>query len=481
MQYNTIEFFAAFLLFLGMYYLLPRGAKPLFLLVASYTYCCTFSAKFSAFMLAITVISYFGSMIVRKVSNKAARRGVFISCLVLTVGFLVAFKYLPWISNLLHDSVLLGGVVPVLHLVAPVGISFYTFRAISFLIEQYTGRMNEDVDFISYATYISFFPQLVSGPIERASNFLPQLYRARGFDYDLVKRGFLLFLFGFFKKSVIADRMAVLVNQVYGNVGGFSSGTYYLTAVVFYAVQIYFDFSGYSDMAIGLCNMMGFHCINNFNRPYFSTSIAEFWRKWHISLSSWFRDYIYFPLGGSRCSTSRWALNIMVVFLVSGLWHGADMTFLVWGGLHGIYQVIGRLTRKSRDKCLSRFQISKDGWFYKTFAMAGTFALVAYAWIFFRANNFADALTVTKGLFLPYRAIDFSILEMGQQDFILSCILVVLAILYELIGKKVSWYEWLQKQKLPIRWMLYMLLMFGCILFGIYGDLSSQSFVYFQF
>lgn len=284
MQYNTIEFFSLFIIFLGLYYILPKKIRTVFLLVTSYAYCCSFSIKFTFFMFGVTVLSYVGSYIIRKISDTTIKRHIFILTLILSISFLAVFKYVPWMISLfdsLQRNLFWGYEIPKLVLIAPVGISFYTFRAVSFLIEVYTGKMQYDeVNFISYATYISFFPQLVSGPIERPRNYFSQLKIPKKFEYDMVKRGFLFFLFGLLKKIVIADRLSIYVNQIFDNVGEFSNATYYLVAILFYTMQIYFDFSGYSDMAIGLCNMMGFQCIKNFNRPYFSKSIAEFWRRW---------------------------------------------------------------------------------------------------------------------------------------------------------------------------------------------------------
>lgn len=348
-------------------------------------------------------------------------------------------------------------------------------------MDVYQGKIKPEKNLGKYALYLSFFPQIVSGPIERSNNFLPQLEKGYSFNYDKVKEGGWLFVWGLLKKIVIADRLALLVNQIFDNVSDYST-VYYLVAIIFFTFQIYFDFAGYSDMAIGCTKMLGMSSIINFNRPYFAKSIGEFWRRWHISLSTWFRDYLYIPLGGNRVTKKRWMLNMMIVFVVSGLWHGANWTFCIWGALHGIYQIIGRITREKRDKLIKILHIDKEKILYKILAVTVTFLLVAYAWMFFRANSIEDAIHITKAIFIwDFSVWDISLLGMQKQDLIFSLIILLCYFILEFLQHKVSLWDKLQEQILPVRWSIYLIMLFVCIMFGIYGDLSSNTFVYFQF
>ncbi|MBO5068959.1 MAG: MBOAT family protein [Roseburia sp.] len=371
--------------------------------------------------------------------------------------------------------------MPEFTLLAPVGISFYIFKVVGYMIDVYRGKISAERNLGKYALFVSFFPQIVSGPIERSYNFLPQMEKGHYFNYDTVKNGFLIFLWGLLKKIVIADRLALLVDQVFNNVAEYNTPAY-IIAMLFFAMQIYFDFAGYSDMAIGVAEMLGIATVKNFDRPYFAKSVGEFWRRWHMSLSTWFRDYLYIPLGGNRVSKTRWAMNTMIVFLASGLWHGSNWTFFVWGALHGIYQVIGKFTRKGKDKVLEIIRLKKESQFYGILATGITFVLVTYAWMFFRANTIHDALWITKSLIVwDFAGFDVWSLGMGKQDFIFSIVLIIGWFVIEAVQGKVYLRTWLQERCLPIRWGIYLLIMFTCIMFGIYGDLAASSFIYFQF
>lgn len=483
MLYNTFEFLISFLVVAIIYYIIPKKLQWIYLLLVSYGYYFTFSVKHSAILLFSTVITYLIARIMEKCKRPKVKKLLIISCVLLNVGLLGVFKYFSWLLETINSIFYNDNVVAssLLTIAVPVGISFYTFKAVSYIVDVYKQKICAEKNFGKYALYVSFFPQIVSGPIERAANFLPQLERGYCFDYNKVKNGFLLFLWGLFKKIVIADRLAILVNQVFNNVSQYSAPDYCL-AILFFTLQIYFDFAGYSDMAIGCINILGMDSVRNFDRPYFSKSIAEFWRRWHISLSTWFRDYLYIPLGGNRVTQFRWAINIMVVFLISGLWHGANWTFVIWGALHGVYQIIGKLTKGIKVKILSKIGVQKDGWLYQWGAMLVTFLLVAYAWMFFRANSLQDAYIITRDIFL-WKNGGFNILNLGmqRQDVIFSFGIIIFFFLVEALQSKVVLRSVLQKQILPVRWAVYLLIIFTCIMFGIYGDLSTSSFVYFQF
>jgi D-alanyl-lipoteichoic acid acyltransferase DltB (MBOAT superfamily) len=292
--------------------------------------------------------------------------------------------------------------VPALNLILPVGISFYTFQTMSYTIDVYRGKIQAQRDFITFALYVTFFPQLVAGPIERPENLIPQLHAEHNFSWDNAIPGIRKMIIGFFKKLVVADLIATYVNAVY-NSPDEARGLSVLIATLLFAVQIYCDFSGYTDIAIGCAQIMGIKLMQNFDRPYTARSIAEFWRRWHISLSSWFKDYLYFPLGGSRCPKA-WMnyRNLMIVFLVSGLWHGANWTFVIWGFLHGAYQIIGKLTKSRREALCDKVGVNRDGAAYAWFERIVTFILVDFAWIFFRANSTADMGILLRRLFTAW-------------------------------------------------------------------------------
>ena len=278
------------------------------------------------------------------------------------------------------------------------GLSFHTFQAMSYTIEVYRGRQKAERHFGIYALYVMFYPQLVAGPIERPQNLIHQFYEEHRFDYDRVVSGLQLIAWGLFKKVVVADRLAKVVNVVYAGPSQYG-GPPLVIATVFFAFQIFCDFSGYSDIAIGSARVMGFTLMNNFNRPYHSQSIAEFWRRWHISLSTWFRDYVYIPLGGNRLSVPRWYANILVVFLVSGLWHGARWTYVIWGALHGIFLIVGAVTEKFRARITAAIGLGRHPFFHNPLRVLFTFALVNLGWIFFRASSVRDAWQILTRLF----------------------------------------------------------------------------------
>ena len=324
----------------------------------------------------------------------------------------------------------------------------------------------------------------MAGPIERSSHLLPQFDRMMKFDVARARKALLLILWGMFKKVVIADRIAPAVEQVFSGVTG-NNGVTFIFATLLFAVQIYCDFSAYTDIAIGSANIMGFDIMKNFKRPYFSKSISEFWRRWHISLSSWFRDYLYIPLGGSRVGALRWAANIMVVFVVSGLWHGASWGFVMWGALHGIYLLIGRLTRPAKDRLLQKLKIKRE-WKWVGF-LSGliTFALVCFAWILFRANSMREAMYIIRSLFTFKEYIlsikkTLSLMNLSINDlvFIFSSIAILSAV--QIAQAKGSIREFMERRAWPVRWVVYLCLIFGIILLGYYG-VGDASFIYFQF
>ena len=378
-------------------------------------------------------------------------------------------------------------IMPGVDLLLPVGISFYIFQALSYTMDVYRKEIYVERNFLKYALFVSFFPQLVAGPIERSKNLLKQIGTYNVFSYDNFRRGLLIMLWGYFQKIVIADRIALLVDTVYNNVGSYE-GSYYLLASVLFAIQIYCDFSGYSLIAAGAAKVMGFELMENFNCPYYAKSVAEFWRRWHISLTSWFRDYLYIPLGGNRKGTARKYLNILLVFLVSGLWHGAQWTYVIWGGLNGLFQVLGSILAPLRKKAGELLGVKEESFGHKFIQVCVTFVLVDFAWIFFRAASVHDALHIIKSILTvhnPWIFFDNSLYSLGlsQKQFHLMVFsLAVLAVADWLKYKKVNVLDRLMEQDIWFRWPAYLMGILFVLVFGIWGNAyDAQAFVYFQF
>lgn len=380
----------------------------------------------------------------------------------------------------------------------PVGISFYTLQALGYLIDVYRGDIYAEKNFLKYALFVSFFHQLVAGPIERSGRLLVQLYTSKTFRYENIRKGLLLVLYGLFLKMVIADRAATIVDTVYGNSESYP-GFYIIAATVFFAIQIYCDFYGYSTVARGSALLMGIHLMDNFSAPYYAKSVKEFWRRWHISLSGWFRDYLYIPLGGNRNSTLRKWCNLLVVFAISGLWHGASLAFIFWGFLNGVYQVSEDVFNKAKnffDKWRTKWnqligESEKDNTVHfsaNLFHTVVTFALVTFAWLFFRAGGLKDALTILKhtidvsNWFILF---DGSLYELGVARNYMNVLLFSILVLfisdyYKYIGKDVA--DMILRQGWWFRITCYMFLIFTILLYGCYGETYDiQQFIYFQF
>ena len=370
----------------------------------------------------------------------------------------------------------------------PVGISFYTFQALSYTIDVYRDKdFKVEKNIGRYALFVTFFPQLVAGPIERSKNLLSQFYEKHYFEYKRVKEGLLLMLWGLFEKIVIADRAAIIVNQVFNDLESYS-GFEIIVAVLLFAVQVYCDFCGYSDIAIGAAKVMGFKLMTNFRQPYFSKSIKDFWRRWHISLSTWLRDYVYIPLGGSRCSRLKKYRNLLITFLLSGLWHGANWTYVIWGGIHGCYQIIGDILLPIRGKVMNVLHIDKESFSHRLFQMIFTFGLVDMAWIFFRAPSIKEAVVVFKQMVAQFNLEIFwngglYKLGLGQAEFLL--LLVAIGILWgvNLLRSKVSLTQELTKQHIIFRWLVYAGVVYSIIFILLLQGFGfvSQEFIYFQF
>ena len=385
MLFNSIHFFVFFIIVTLIYFNIPYKNRWLLLLLCSCYFYMAFIPIYILILGFTIVVDYFAGIYIENAEGRR-RKLYLIFSLIANIGVLSVFKYYNFLNGNL--SFLLTGFgmtnpVPYLSILLPIGLSFHTFQAMSYTIEVYRGNQNAERHFGIYSLYVMFFPQLVAGPIERPQNLIHQFREKYDFDYNRVTSGLKLMVWGLFKKVVIADRLAVIVDSVYNNPEQYNSFSL-IVATVFFSFQIYCDFSGYSDMAIGAARILGFKLMINFNNPYQSKSFHEFWTRWHISLSTWFRDYLYISLGGNRVTIPRWYLNLFIVFLISGLWHGASWTFVVWGALHGFYLVFELITKGTRRRINKIIHLDK----LPFLSAITTFSFVTFAWIFFRANNF---------------------------------------------------------------------------------------------
>jgi alginate O-acetyltransferase complex protein AlgI len=486
MLFNSMEFLCFFAIVTAMYFAIPYRFRWILLLGASYYFYISWKPAYVILIIITTLFTYSACLRMGKITTKSKRKTILILSLFFNLGFLFIFKYYNFFNDSLrvifqHYSLFYGS--PALNFLLPIGISFYTFKNLSYAIDVYRGDKSPEKHLGYYALYVAFFPQLLAGPIERAKRFLPQLFEKFDFDYERVTNGLKLMLWGLFQKMVIADNLAPLVDSVY-NDPAHHSGVGLVLATLFFAFQIYCDFAGYSDMAIGAAQVMGFTTMDNFNRPYFSKSIPEFWRRWHISLSTWFRDYLYIPMGGNRVSIPRWYINLFIALLICGLWHGANWTFIVWGGLHGIYLVFSGFTRNIREKIHKAMGLDRVPRLHNYFKGAVTFSLVCFAWIFFRANNISDALYIISHLFIGWGNVTARALKAApffdplKFHLVAGVVSVGILLLIHLSQGDNHFDQWLSKKRVSLRWTVYYSMAVAILLFGNFGN---KEFIYFQF
>ena len=481
MLFNSLHFLIFFPIVVMMYFSISHKYRWILLLISSYYFYMSWEPEYILLIMASTLVDYFAGIQIYKSATKHRKKAFLILSLLCNLGLLFTFKYFNFFSDSVREllkqfSIPLDPIT--LKVLLPVGISFYTFQTLSYTIDIYRGKIKPQKHLGIFAVYVSFFPQLVAGPIERARNLLPQFLEKQYFDYKRVTDGLKLMLWGFFKKIVIADRLSIIVDMIYNDPTNYT-GIPLIMATVFFAFQIYCDFSGYSDIAIGSAQIMGFRLMDNFKRPYFSRSIAEFWRRWHISLSSWFKDYVYIPLGGNRVSVPRWFTNIFIVFLVSGLWHGANWTFVVWGALHGIYHIIGIITKPLKYRVLHITRLIRFPKFIQLSEIATTFILVCIGWIFFRANNINEAFYILTHL-LTGISLNFGGINIGVSWTELFIAIGVIAFMefVHLIQEHMSIRQFLDSKPLLLRWTIYILLLWMIMFLGVF---TGQQFIYFQF
>jgi len=475
MLFNSVEFLFFFIIVIIVFFTIPHRYRWVLLLVASYYFYMCWNVKYILLIVISTLVDYFCGMRMSRCPQRRQRTKYLILSLSTNLGLLFAFKYFNFIADSLNfasDAFSLPIQVPYLDVLLPVGISFYTFQTLSYTIDVYRGKIKQESHLGIFALYVSFFPQLVAGPIERASRLLPQFYRRIRFNEERIVSGLRLMMWGMFKKVVVANRLALYVDTVYGNVD-IHSGLTLLVGTYMFAFQIYCDFSGYSDIAIGAARVLGYDLMKNFERPYFSSSIPEFWRRWHISLSTWFRDYLYIPLGGNRKGISRTYVNLFIVFLVSGMWHGANWTFLIWGAMHGVFVVFSKYAASFKSKLRESFPIhTRLLKFYKVFI---TFHLVCFSWIFFRANSIGHAGIIVRKIFSQSWT-DLFIPALDQ--FVYSISAIALLLFVDVLEERFNLSVWGKQLSPPIRWTAYIGLLITMLLIGVFNE---SQFIYFQF
>lgn len=492
MLFNSFSFLVFFPVVVIIYFIIPRSWRYIWLLIASYYFYMSWNPKYALLMALSTGITFLSGYLIERIRESGGpneeryKKYCVAGSMLSNLLILAIFKY----ANFAIDSIsmILGrfGITTIayrLDILLPVGISFYTFQALSYTMDVYRGEIRAEKNFLRYALFVSFFPQLVAGPIERSGNLLTQMKNVEKinvWNFERIRDGLLLMFWGLFQKLVIADRASILVNQVYNDYTkyGFME---LATATVLFAFQIYCDFGGYSNIARGAAKVMGFSLMQNFRQPYLAVSIKDFWRRWHVSLTSWFTDYLYIPLGGNRKGTLRKYFNIFVVFAVSGLWHGASWNYVVWGMLHAAYQIIGDM----RFHLLSGlpWKQNQDSFSYKLRKIIGNFILVDFAWIFFAANNFTHALEIIKQMTSCLFTTKLMKLGLDIDNWaILIAAVMILTIVDILHEKKRSLFEMIDRQELWFRWILYLGLIWVIIMLGIYGvGYDASQFIYFQF
>ncbi len=475
-----------------LYWILPHKYRWAALLAANVFFYASWDARYLAVILFTMLISYFSALFMEKAKDTQKRKLLFAAGIVVTLFLLFLFKYANFALYSV-EKVLRLFAVPMqettLKLLMPLGISFYTFQMVGYLADVYKGKIPAERHFGKYAIFVSFFPNISSGPIERAGNILPQIKKEKQFDYDTAVYGVRLILLGLLKKLVFADSMSKYVDVVFDNVAG-HSGLSLILATLLFTFQIYCDFSGYSDMAIGVAKLLGFDLMTNFKYPYWSSSVKEFWSRWHISLSMWFRDYVYIPLGGNRVSKARKNLNLIVTFLASGLWHGASWTFVLWGGIHGFCQVIENTVkeffnkRKAAALCAGRTERQQSRivlWFCHVGSIVLTFCVVSFAWMFFRANSISDVIYILRNMF-PVGTFTEAMgqMTMSRLSVAKTGASIVFLMVYDYFSMKYDLLKELSRLKLPLRWALYLAIAVLVIVLKIHNGMT-QEFIYFKF
>ncbi|MDX1349594.1 MAG: MBOAT family O-acyltransferase [Putridiphycobacter sp.] len=471
MLFNTIDFVIFLPIVVVFYYVIPGKFRWIFLLIASYYFYMSWNVQYIYLILFSTIVDYLVGLRMGNLSSKKAKLPWLIISITMNLGLLFTFKYLDFATenlNIIFNQIGINKQLPIFHLLLPVGISFYTFQTLSYAVDIYNNRIKPEKHFGYFALYVSFFPQLVAGPIERFDKLNPQFKQKTNFTYQNFANGGRLILYGLFIKMVVADNISGFVDSVY-----LTPQLYHAVdvwkAMIFYSFQIYSDFYGYSLIAIGSAMLLGIYLMDNFKTPYLAKNIAEFWQRWHISLSTWFRDYVYFPLGGNKTTTSFWLRNIIIVFVLSGIWHGANWTFFIWGALYAIIYILEKIFAKyikAKDR-VSPFSIT-----HLLLALK-TFVLVTLVWVFFRSPSFSDALEILKAAFR-----NWGVFEKTLTIPLSTTVFFGLFILSDILLYNNRFDKWIDKKPYVMRWSIYGLLLFSIIVFA---GVENFPFIYFQF
>lgn len=494
MQFQSVIFLIFFFALCIVYYAIPGKLKKYWLFLVSWIFYLSISFEFPFYLLIVTLFSYAMGIMVERISHSSRRkRNLFLAfALVGTFSALTVIKYGGFFTENVARFLHILQVDPPfskLQLVQPIGLSFFTFQAAGYLIDIYRSKRPAEKNIISYALFLSFFPIIMSGPIERSTNLLAQIDESDKIriDTNKIRHGLLEMMYGYFLKIMVADRLNIFVNSVFSNHEAYGGGVLTL-AVIGFGIQLYCDFAGISTIALGAGEVLGFSLIRNFETPYFSLSVGEFWRRWHISLSTWFRDYLYIPLGGNRKGIWRKYLNLMIVFLVSGLWHGSGWSFIVWGGLHGIYQIMGGLLKPARLKIISLLHINPDLPGNRFLKMLFNFALINFAWLFFRAESLTQSIQIISqsiSMWNLWELFDGTLLTLGldwPDILVLILSLIIVLVMSVCQYKKIDWKTNLMSQGFLFRATVYVTCITILVIFGIYGSsYSASSFIYVDF
>jgi len=500
MTFNSFQFLVFFPAAAAIYFTIPFRWRQIFLLAASYYFYMCFKPEYVIILAASTTIDYFLALRINASTSQSTRKRLLILGFLHNIGLLAALKYLGFFSetitallssiNILHN-------IQGLEFLVPVGVSYYTFKKLSYLIDVYRENQEPEKRLDTFALYVSFFPGIMSGPIDRAGKLIPQLKQEHGFDYRRVTDGLKLMAWGFFKKLVIADRLAAFVDKVYSTPTQYE-GLSLVMAAVYFSFQVYCDFSGYTDIALGAGKIMGFELTENFNRPYFSKSIVEFWKRWHISLSTWLMDYLFLPIAYAisrkikqpylmKIRAESWAYfgGIIVTMTLCGLWHGASWTFVIWGTIHGLYLAISFAAKKIRRKLAKKLKLKKQSFIRRSLQVTFTFGMVTFAWIFFRADSLADAFYIVTHLFTGWSKI-FSItgflsafhFGLLKKELAVAVVSIGFMLLIHWLRKEQTFEQLVAKQKTVIRWTFYLVLLLWILTFG---ESGAEGFIYFRF
>ncbi len=497
MSFNSIDYLVFFPIVVLLYFVLPKKTRMYWLLFASYYFYMSWNVKYGLLILFSTVLTYICGLTLERIKQryrgkqqKSLNLIVIFSSLIINLGLLFYFKYTNFFINNVNSVLQKIGIdvqYSNFDIVLPVGISFFIFQAISYTVDVYRDEIQAEKNLFRYALFVSFFPQLVAGPIERSKNLLIQLRDNPKFDVDNAKNGLLIMMYGLFMKIAVADNISTIINPIFNSADNYS-GMMLLFATIMFAFQIYCDFNGYTQIAIGSARVLGFKLNQNFDSPYMGSSIKDFWRRWHISLTSWFRDYLYIPLGGSRKGKLRKQINTMIVFLCSGLWHGAAWHYVVWGGLNGLFSVIEDIFKPVKERIDKHLSIDKGKWMYKVFQRIITFILIDFTWLFFRATSLTTALHILKKIVSDFRLawfVNFEFVSAFESSYVLMTVMVPLFIIIALdvikyYGKDIK--AAIFSQQIVFRWVIYATIMLAILYWSLYGTGYEQTqFIYFQF